>query len=52
MKITEITAPKPPTPEQLRIKAMQTQVKRAQEAVKAERARQKIAAGQKSLATL
>lgn len=52
MKITEIMAPKPPTPEQQRIKAMQAQVKRAQEAVKAERARQKIAAGQKSLATL
>ena len=50
MKITEITAPKPPTPEQQRIKAMQAQVKRAQEAVKAERARQKIAVGQKQLA--
>ena len=49
MKITEITVPKPPTPEQQRIKAMQAQVKRAQEAVKAERARQKIAAGQKQL---
>jgi hypothetical protein len=47
MKITEVTTP---TPEQQRIKAMQAQVKRAQEAVKAERARQKIAAGQKQLA--
>ena len=37
MKITEVTTP---TPEQQRIKAMQAQVKRAQEAVKAERARQ------------
>ena len=46
MKITEVTTP---TPEQQRIKAMQAQVKRAQEAVKAERARQKIAAGQKQL---
>ena len=52
MIIREITAPKPPTPEQQRIKAMQAQVKRAQEAVKAERARQKIASGQKQLATL
>jgi hypothetical protein len=52
MIIREITAPKPPTPEQQRIKAMQTQVKHAQEAVRAERARQKIAAGQKALAKL
>ena len=49
MKITEVTAP---TPEQQRIKAMQAQVKRAQDAVKAERARQKIAAGQQQLAKL
>jgi hypothetical protein len=34
MKIFEVTN-KPMTPEQSRIKAMQTQVKRAQEAVKA-----------------
>ena len=40
------------TPEQSRIKAMQAQVKRAQEAVKAERARQKIRQGQKQLASL
>ena len=46
MKITEVTTP---TPEQARIKAMQAQDKRAQEAVKAERARQKIASGQKAL---
>ena len=49
MIIREITSTKPPTPEQQRIKAMQAQVKRAQEAVRAERARQKIAAGQKQL---
>ena len=49
MKIIEVTTP---TPEQQRIKAMQAQVKRAQEAVRAERARQKIAAGQKVLAKL
>ena len=46
MKITEVTTP---TPEQQRIKAMQAQVKRAQEAVQAERARQKIKAGQQQL---
>jgi hypothetical protein len=49
MKITEVTTP---TPEKQRIKAMQAQVKRAQEAVRVERARQKIAAGQKQLAKL
>ena len=52
MIIREITAPKPPTPEQQRIKAMQAQVKRAQEAVRAERARQKIKAGQQQLRKL
>jgi hypothetical protein len=46
MKVTEVTAP---TPEQQRIRAMQAQVKRAQEAVRAERARQKIKAGQQQL---
>jgi len=46
MKILEVTTP---TPEQQRIKAMQAQVKRAQEAVRAERARQKIKAGQQQL---
>jgi hypothetical protein len=50
MKITEITVPQPPTPEQQRIKAMQARVKRDQQAVKAERARQKIRAGQAELA--
>ena len=49
MKITEVMSLKPPTPEQQRIKAMQAQAKRAQEAVRAERARQKIASGQKAL---
>lgn len=49
MKIREVAVNKPPTPEQQRIKAMQAQVKRAQEAVKAERARQKIKAGQAEL---
>ena len=46
MKITEVTTP---TPEQQRIKAMQAQVKRAQDAVKAERARQKIKNAQQTL---
>ena len=41
---------KPLTPEQARIKALKTQVKNAQAAVKAERARQKIKTGQKQLA--
>ena len=49
MVIREIASLKPPTPEQQRIKAMQAQVKRAQEAVRAERARQKIKAGQQQL---
>lgn len=49
MRCDEIVSIKPLTPEQQRIKAMQAQVKRAQEAVRAERARQKIASGQKAL---
>ncbi len=49
MVIREITVTKPATPEQQRIKALQAQAKRAQQAVKVERARQKIAAGQKQL---
>ena len=40
---------KPLTPDQARIKSMQDQVKRSQQAVKAERARQKIMSGQKAL---
>jgi hypothetical protein len=42
---------KPLSPEQARLKSMKDQVKRDQEAVKAERARQKIKAGQAQLAT-
>lgn len=49
MKIAEVASLRPPTPEQQRLKAMQAQVKRAQQAVKAERARQKIKAGQAEL---
>ena len=52
MVIQEITSIKPLTPEQQRIKAMQLQVKRAQDAVKAERAKQKIRAGQVQLAKI
>jgi hypothetical protein len=51
MKIIEVTS-KPPTPEQARIKALQAQAKRAREAVKAERARQKIKNAHSQLAQL
>ena len=40
---------KPLSPEQARLKSMKDRVKRDQEAVKAERARQKIKAGQQEL---
>lgn len=52
MKIREvITKPKPAmTQDQSRIEALKVQVKRSQDAVKAERARQKIDAGKKALA--
>ncbi len=43
---------KPPTPDQARIEAMKNQAKKAQQAVKAERARQKIKAGQQALAKI
>ena len=49
MRMYEIKAIKPLTPDQARIKSMQDQVKRSQQAVKAERARQKIKAGQQQL---
>jgi hypothetical protein len=41
---------KPLTPDQARIKAMKNQVKNTQKAIKAEKARQKIKAGQQALA--
>ena len=52
MKIHEITTkPKAPlTPDQARIEGLKAQAKRRQEAVKAERARQKVQAGQQTLA--
>ncbi len=43
---------KPLTPDQARIKSMKDQAKRAQKAVKAERARQKIKTGQQQLSNL
>ncbi len=43
---------KPLTPDQLRIKSMKDQVKRAQQNVKAEKARQKIKAGHQQLASI
>lgn len=51
MKVIEVTN-KPLTPEQARIKALQDQARRARQAVKAERARQKIRQGYKQLATV
>ena len=49
---TTIKPIKPLTPDQARIKSMKDQVKRSQQAVKAERARQKIKAGQQQLSKL
>jgi len=52
MKFDEIAPQKPLSPEQARLKSMKDRVKRDQEAVKAERARQKIRSGQQQLANL
>jgi len=46
---TTIKPIKPLTPDQAKIQGMKNQVKRSQQAVKAERARQKIKAGQQAL---
>ena len=43
---------KPLTPDQARIEAMKNQVKNTQKAIKAEKARQKIKAGQQALANI
>ena len=51
MRFYEFNPQKPITPEQARIKALKDQAKRAQNAVKAERARQKIKAAQSTLNT-
>lgn len=50
MRFGEIAPQKPLSPEQARLKSMKDRVKRDQQAVKAERARQKIKAGQQALA--
>lgn len=49
MRFDEIAPIKPLSPEQARLKSMKNRVKQDQEAVKAERARQKIKAGQSML---
>lgn len=49
MKICELVPNKPLTPDQARIKSMRDRVKRDQQIVKAERARQKIKKGQEEL---
>lgn len=50
MRFDEIAPQKPLSPEQARLKSMKDRVKRDQEAIKAERARQKIKTGQEQLA--
>ena len=47
---TTIKPQKPLTPDQARIQGMKNQVKNTQKAIKAEKARQKIKAGQQQLA--
>lgn len=47
---TTIKPQKPLTPDQARIQGMKNQVKNTQKAIKAEKARQKIKAGQQALA--
>ena len=49
MRFDEIAPIKPLSPEQARLKSMKDRVKRDQEAIKAERARQTIKAGQAEL---
>lgn len=51
MRFDEIAPIKPLSPEQARLKSMKDRVKRDQEAVKAERARQQVAKAQKNLLT-
>jgi hypothetical protein len=54
MRFFEFSSPisKPLSPEQARIKALKDQSKRIQQSIKAERAKQKIAAGQQQLAKI
>jgi hypothetical protein len=49
---TSIKPQKPLTPDQARIQGMKNQVKNTQKAIKAEKARQKIKAGQQALANI
>jgi len=49
MRVYEIKTIKPLTPDQARVKSMQDQIKRTKQAIKAEKARQKIKAGQDQL---
>ena len=49
---TIIKPKKPLTPDQARIQGMKNQVKSTQKAIKAEKARQKIKAGQQQLAMI
>lgn len=52
MRFYEIAPQKPLSPDQTRLKSMKDRVKRAQEAVKAERARQQVAKAQKNLVAI
>ncbi len=52
MRFDEIAPQKPLSPEQARLKSMKDRLKRDQAAIKAERARQKITAGQSELAKI
>jgi len=52
MRFCEIAPQKPLSPEQARLKSMKDRVKRDQEAIKAERARQSIVKAQKDLLKL
>ena len=49
MRFNEIASIKPLSPEQARLKSMRDRVKRDQQAVKAERAKQQVAKAQKNL---
>ena len=49
---TTIKPQKPLTPDQARIQSMKNQVRNTQKAIKAEKARQKIKAGQTQLAKI
>ena len=49
MRFNELAPVMPLSPEQARLKSMKDRLKRDQQAVKAERARQKIKAGQAEL---